>query len=57
MRDYLYRIPKSLQDLSIWVDEGKLKTRECVLEGIESFPTAVTMLFAVQNQGRLLIRL
>ena len=57
MRDYLHRIPEALKDLSKWMDEGRLVTREHVLEGIETFPAAVKMLFAGQNQGKLLIRL
>jgi NADPH-dependent curcumin reductase CurA len=57
MRDYMHRIPEALQDLSKWMHEGRLTTREHVLEGIESFPTAVKMLFAGQNQAKLLIRL
>ena len=57
MLDYLHRIPEALKDLSTWMGEGKLTTREHVLEGIECFPTAVEMLFAGQNQGKLLIRL
>ena len=57
MLDYLHRIPEALKDLSTWMGEGKLTTREHVLEGIECFPEAVKMLFAGQNRGKLLIRL
>lgn len=57
MRDYLHRIPEALPDLSKWMDEGRLTTREHVLEGIGSFPQAVKMIFAGENQGKLLIRL
>jgi NADPH-dependent curcumin reductase CurA len=39
------------------MEEGRLTTREHVLEGIESFPAAVKMLFAGENRGKLLIRL
>jgi hypothetical protein len=57
MRDYLHRIPEALQDLSKWMDEGEFVTREHILEGIEQFPSAVQMLFAGQNRGKLLIRI
>jgi NADPH-dependent curcumin reductase CurA len=57
MRDYLHRVPEALQDLSKWMDEGRLTTREHILEGIECFPSAVKMIFAGENRGKLLIRI
>ncbi len=57
MLDYLHRVPEALQDLSKWMEEGRLTTREHALEGIDSFPAAVKMLFAGQNRGKLLIRI
>ena len=48
---------EALQDLAKWMAEGRLTTREHVLEGIECFPEAVKMLFAGENRGKLLIRL
>jgi hypothetical protein len=57
MRDYLRRVPEALQDLAKWMEEGRLTTREHVLEGIECFPKAVQMIFAGENRGKLLIRL
>jgi len=57
MRDYLHRIPEAMRDLSTWMKEGKIVTREHILEGIERFPDAVKMIFAGQNDGKLLIKL
>jgi len=57
MRDYLHRVPEALQDLAKWMDEGRLATREHILEGIERFPEAVKMIFAGENRGKLLIRI
>ncbi len=57
MQDYLRRIPEALRDLSSWMSEGKLVTREHILEGIDCFPSAVQMIFAGQNNGKLLIQL
>jgi NADPH-dependent curcumin reductase CurA len=57
MRDYLHRVPEALQDLVRWMEEGRLTTREHILEGIEFFPASVQMLFGGQNRGKLLIRL
>ena len=56
MQDYLKRIPEAFVDLLQWMNEGKIVTREHILDGIESFPEAVKMIFAGRNQGKLLIR-
>ena len=55
MRDYLHRVPEALQALSKWTNEGRLTTREHILEGIECFASAVKMLFAGEKRGRLRI--
>ena len=36
--------------------EGKLKTREDVVEGIENFPDALLKLFRGENSGKLVIK-
>ena len=56
MLDYLHRIPEALSDLSTWVDDGSLKHRQHILDGIEQFPQAFRMLFRGENHGKLLIR-
>ena len=48
---------EALEDLATWMEEGRLITPEHVLEGIGCFPEAVRLLFAGQNNGKLLIRL
>lgn len=47
----------ALSGLAPWMHEGKLTTREHVLEGLESFPSAVQMIFAGKNRGKLLIKI
>lgn len=50
------RYPEGLDDIARWMSEGKLKIREQVEEGIESFPRALEMLFKGGNTGKLLVR-
>ena len=57
MRDYLARIPEAFMSLMTWQSTGKLKVREHVLHGIESFPKAFQMLFTGENLGKLVIDL
>jgi NADPH-dependent curcumin reductase CurA len=42
--------------MSQWVKDGKLKTREHIVDGIETFPETLLMLFTGQNQGKLMIK-
>jgi NADPH-dependent curcumin reductase CurA len=42
-------------DISRWMAEGKLKMPEHVVEGIEQFPKALTMLFTGGHMGKLLV--
>ncbi len=56
MLDYLQRIPEAGMQLGAWMMQGKLKTREHVLEGITQFPAALQLLFAGGNQGKLMIK-
>ncbi len=57
MRDYMHRIKEAFVDLLTWEHEGKIVFREHILEGIESYPEAVKMIFAGKNNGKLMIKL
>ena len=57
MRDYMSRVPEAFMALAGWNAKGKVKFRDHVLKGIESFPQAFNMLFSGANQGKLLIQL
>lgn len=56
MLDYLGRIPEAAMLLGGWMMQGKLKTREHIVDGIERFPQALAMIFAGDNHGKLMIR-
>lgn len=55
MLDFLGRIPEAGMALGGWMLEGKLKSREHVVRGIDQFPEALAMLFAGENHGKLII--
>lgn len=55
MRDYMHRVPEALSALAQGWEDGTIKFREHVVEGIESFPDAYEMLFDGRNHGKLLI--
>jgi len=57
MRDYMHRAKEAFVDLLTWEHEGKIKFREHIVEGIESFPEAVQMVYQGKNHGKLMIKL
>ena len=54
--DKRYFMPEAVRELSAWIREGKLTTREHVVEGIESFHRAFLMLFSGENFGKLVLK-
>jgi NADPH-dependent curcumin reductase CurA len=46
-----------LADMRQWIAEGKVKTRETILNGIEKAPEALIGLFTGLNVGKMLVRL
>ena len=54
--DYMARAGEALVPMSQWLKEGKLKTREHIVDGINTFPETLLMLFNGQNQGKLIIK-
>jgi len=51
--DYFPRADEARAALAQWRKEGKLKTREHIVEGLSKFPETLLMLFTGQNQGKL----
>jgi len=56
VREYAAQFPRARGVIAQWVKEGRIKTREHVLDGIETFPAAVPMLFDGRSFGKLMIR-
>jgi NADPH-dependent curcumin reductase CurA len=55
--DYLERYGEGLQALVGWTMQGKLKAREHIVKGLETFPETLLMLFRGENSGKLVIQL
>jgi hypothetical protein len=54
--DYADRFPKAVAELAGWLREGRLISREQILEGgIGAFPEALLKLFAGENIGKLVL--
>ena len=55
--DFLDRYPEAIADISKWILEGKITSKEHIIEGIENFPMALRMLFEGKNFGKLLVKI
>jgi hypothetical protein len=54
--DYAARYGEAARELAGWLAAGKLKAREDVVEGIETFPETLLKLFNGENTGKLMIK-
>jgi NADPH-dependent curcumin reductase len=54
--DYADRYPEAIRDIAGWMAEGRFKSREDVVEGIDTFPEALLKLFTGENFGKLVLR-
>jgi NADPH-dependent curcumin reductase len=54
--DYYHRAGVALQEMGGWIAQGKLKTREDIVEGLETFPDTFLKLFSGENNGKLVLK-
>ena len=54
--DYIDQYPKAVREMSGWIADGKMKTKEHIVEGLEHFPSTLRMLFTGKNFGKLLLK-
>ena len=54
--EWIEEFEASSKQLGEWIQEGKLKYRETVVEGLENAPTAFKQLFTGENFGKLMIK-
>jgi len=54
--DYYDRAAEAAMVMAGWIQSGKLKTREDVVEGLDNFPQALDMLFTGANNGKLVLK-
>ena len=57
VHDFKDRIDEAVDQLSEWIDDGKIASREHILDGMERAPGAIQMLYRGENNGKLLIAL
>jgi NADPH-dependent curcumin reductase CurA len=54
--DYAPRYAEAVRDIAQWMAEGRFKSREDVVEGIDNFPEALLRLFHGANFGKLVLK-
>ena len=54
--DYADRYPQAVADIAAWMAAGRMQSREDVVEGLETFPDRLLMLFSGQNFGKLVLK-
>jgi NADPH-dependent curcumin reductase CurA len=54
--DYASRYPEGAKAIAGWLAEGKLKAREDIVEGLETFPETLLKLYRGENFGKLVIK-
>jgi len=54
--DYAARYPKAMREMAQWIAAGKLKTREDIVEGLDTFPETLLKLFKGENTGKLVLK-
>jgi len=54
--DYVDRFGEAVREMAGWMKEGKLKSREDIVEGLETFPESFLKLFSGENVGKLLLK-
>lgn len=55
--DYFDRLEQAREDLATWLAEGKLKSSEHIVEGLEHAPDALNLLFTGGNTGKVIVKL
>ncbi|MCU0896162.1 MAG: NADP-dependent oxidoreductase [Burkholderiales bacterium] len=54
--DYADRYPVAIKEIAGWMREGKFKSREDIVDGLDRFPAALNGLFAGENFGKLILK-
>ncbi|BBY83939.1 NADP-dependent oxidoreductase [Mycolicibacterium pulveris] len=55
--DYLDRFPPAQAEMAGWLAEGKIKSSEHVVNGLENAPDALNLLFSGGNTGKVIVEL
>jgi len=55
--DYAARYGDAAREMGTWLAQGRLKSREDIVEGFDTFPDALLKLFRGENTGKLLLKI
>jgi len=54
--DYVSRYPEAMRDMAEWLASGQLKSKEDIIEGLQTFPDTLMKLFTGGNFGKLVLK-
>jgi len=54
--DYAARFPEALKELGKWISQGRIIRKYHIVEGLESAPESLPLLFTGGNTGKLVVR-
>jgi NADPH-dependent curcumin reductase CurA len=54
--DYASRYGEAAREMAGWLADGRLKSREDIVEGFDTFPDTLLRLFRGENTGKLLLK-
>ena len=54
--DYAARYGEGLREMAGWMAAGKLKSREDIVKGLETFPETLLKLYKGENFGKLILQ-
>ncbi len=54
--DWADRYPEGVKQIAQWIREGKFKSREDIVDGLNTFPETLNMLFEGRNFGKLVLK-
>ena len=55
--DFAGRYAEGATQLAQWIAEGRIRSRETIVEGLDKAPTAINMLFDGTNTGKLIVKM
>jgi NADPH-dependent curcumin reductase len=55
--DYADRYGQGVREMAGWMSAGKLKSREDIVAGLETFPDTLLKLFKGENTGKLVLQI
>ncbi|MBF7072757.1 NADP-dependent oxidoreductase [Glaciecola sp. MH2013] len=54
--DNVAEYPTAMKDIAAWIQSGEMKVKDHIVEGIETFPDTLMMLFKGENFGKLVLK-